>query len=106
MGCPSLCTRLYVRVPITKFVTASVRGAHHLRKTGGFALASFPHVTLVLAERNRRLVPNLTMGSRLVVGLLALLSCACNVVVAAGLEENDANRIALALEGTNVDAQK
>jgi type III secretion protein J len=46
------------------------------------------------------------MGSRFVVGVLALFLCACNVVVAAGLDENDANRIALALEGSNVDAQK
>lgn len=35
-----------------------------------------------------------------------LLLAACNVTVAAGLDETDANRIALALEGSNVDAQK
>ena len=46
------------------------------------------------------------MSSRVLVGVLALFLCACNVVVAAGLDESDANRISLALEGSNVDAQK
>lgn len=44
------------------------------------------------------------------VRVLLAAACAalagCNVVVAAGLEEGDANRIALALEGANVDPQK
>src|SRR5262249_20774794 len=95
----------------------SVRSAHHLffhfprkGKNQGVPRLRSSHLTLVLAERNHRLIPNLTMGSRfgsvLSWGLLAVLLCACNVVVAAGLDENDANRIALALEGSNVDTQK
>jgi type III secretion protein J len=46
------------------------------------------------------------MTGRLLFGALLGLTLGCNVTVAAGLEENDANRIALALEGSNVDAQK
>jgi type III secretion protein J len=46
------------------------------------------------------------MMRAVVSGVLALFLCACNVVVAAGLDEGDANKIALALEGSNVDSQK
>jgi type III secretion protein J len=46
------------------------------------------------------------MTVRFAIAALVLFAMGCNVTVAAGLDEQDANRIALVLEGSNIDAQK